>query len=136
MRRGVSLLELLVVLIVVGILVTILFPNYSKALEKYLVKDAQAALVTIFRAEQMYKLANQEYGTLTKLTDEGYLDPDPNPNPDWTFSTSGESATAFTATATRDSGSYSNDTVQLDQDWTGEAIYAKKRFDGTHPLRD
>ncbi len=128
-----------------AILAGLAVPSYLTMIEKTKVKEAQSTLVIIFRAEGMYRLANNKYGTLGQLVSGGYIHPDPNPIvipgaplPNWTFSTSGESETAFTATATRSVNSgYPNATVQLDQGWTGEPIYeGNKKFKGSHSLHD
>ena len=115
------------------------FPNYRRTIEKARVKDAQGTLAILFRAEQMYKLANPTYGTFDQLISGNYLDPNPN-SAQWTFSTSGATASAFVATATRQVGSYAGNTVSLNQNWTGDPIdngtYQGKAFFGDHPLHD
>ena len=137
---GLTLIELMVVVIIVAIIAGLAVPNYSKMVERTKVKDAQGTLNIIYRAEGMYKLSYLGYGTRTQLVAGSYLYPDPSNDANWTFSTSGVTATAFTATATRKAGAgdFSEKTVSLDKDWTGDAVYSEntKKYLGDHPLHD
>lgn len=127
---------------IVGALATLIVPNYQRTIEKTRVKEAQGSLAILFRAEQMYKLANQSYGTFNQLVSGTYLDPNPN-SAQWSYSTSSaDFSVGFTATATRQAGA--GQTVKLDQNWTGNPIndtgaggpYQGKTFFGDHPLHD
>ncbi len=136
-RGGFTLLELLVVVIVVAILAGIALPNFTKAIEKAKVQEAQGVLNTLFQAERIYRLDHDTFTTLALLDANGYLT-NPNPNANWNFSTSGETSTAFLAAATRTSGAHLNNTVEVDQNFTGSANpnYGGKIYRGNHPLRN
>ena len=139
---GTTLIELLIVVLIVAAIAGLAVPSYLRMIEKIKVKDAQATLTIIYRAEGMYRLAYNTYGTLDQMVTGNYIDPNPNPDPNWTFSTSGELATAFEATASRNpgAGEFSEKTIKLNQDWTGNPIpgppYNGKKFFGNHPLHD
>lgn len=127
-------MELMITVVIVGILAAIALPSFSKAVERAKVKETQAALAAIAGAERVYRLDQVGYGTLANLTANRYTS-DPG-NTDWNFATSGVTATAFTATATRTAGGYAGNTILVDEDYTGGAVYAGKIYDGTHPLHD
>ena len=146
-RPGVTLIELLIVVAILGILAGLAVPNYIKMIEKNRVKQTQATLNIIYRAEGMYRLANGGYGTLAQMLAGTYLDPNPNTSAEWTFTIvlggtgSNPPYETFTATATRQGGGdYASNTIELDQDWTGEAVsaspYSSKTYFGNHPLHD
>ncbi|MBU1727433.1 MAG: type II secretion system GspH family protein [Candidatus Omnitrophica bacterium] len=59
MRKGFTLLEMIVVIIIVGILATLGFSQYGSYREKVVDKEAQANLKLIQAAERIYRM---EYG--------------------------------------------------------------------------
>lgn len=61
LKRGFTLLELVVVIVVIGILATIAIPNYNKAKERALSKEAIASLKFIAGAEEMYEGEKDNY---------------------------------------------------------------------------
>jgi prepilin-type N-terminal cleavage/methylation domain-containing protein len=61
-KRAFTLLELIVVIIIVGVLGSLGFTRYSKAIEKSRIAEAKTLLGGIRKAEEGYK---QEYGTYT-----------------------------------------------------------------------
>ncbi|MBI3318442.1 MAG: prepilin-type N-terminal cleavage/methylation domain-containing protein [Candidatus Omnitrophica bacterium] len=136
-RRGFTLLELLVVVIVIGVLASVALPNYNRMIEKTRVRDAQGTLNMIFQAERVYRLDNASYGTLAQLIAGNYL-PDPNVSADWTYATSSATATAFQADATRSNATAN--TISLNENFTGRPIagapYNGKAYIGNHPQRD
>lgn len=62
-RRGFTLLELVIVVIIVGILAAIGFVQYNKMIEKSRASEAKAVLGQIRRAEQAYYQENNAYTT-------------------------------------------------------------------------
>ena len=68
-RKGFTLVELLMVVIIIGILVTLAVPNYYKSIERTKGAKAKANLKTIRDAETIYRNMNDTYTTiLTDLT--------------------------------------------------------------------
>jgi prepilin-type N-terminal cleavage/methylation domain-containing protein len=59
MKRGFTLLELVVVVIIIGILATLGFTQYGKVIEKGRIAEARMVLGAIRNAQEAYK---QEYG--------------------------------------------------------------------------
>ena len=114
------MLELMIGIIIVGILATLAIPNFSKAIEKTKVKDAQTTLAALYSAEKVYRLDQNAYGTLGNLIANHYIT-DPNAgNTTWGFA-DGEPPTAatFKITATRTGGGWNGGTVSVDENFTG-----------------
>ena len=60
-RPAMTLMELLMVLIVVGILVAIAIPSYHKTVERGYWREAQDLLITVYSGERVYFFSNDEY---------------------------------------------------------------------------
>ncbi|MBN1912904.1 MAG: hypothetical protein JW788_00735 [Candidatus Omnitrophica bacterium] len=59
-RCGVSLLEIAIALLIIGIMLVI-FPNQRKSIERHKGKEAEMSLIAIYNAEKRYKLENARY---------------------------------------------------------------------------
>ena len=66
MRKGFTLLELIVVVIIIGILATLGFSQYTRVIEKGRVAEAKMLLGQMRTAEEVYM---QEYGSRTATID-------------------------------------------------------------------
>ena len=61
MRKGFTLLELLIVVIIIGILATFAIPQYLKAVERAKGSKARHNMSLISEAEKMYRADNDTY---------------------------------------------------------------------------
>jgi prepilin-type N-terminal cleavage/methylation domain-containing protein len=124
MRKGFTLVELIVVVIIIGILATIAVPQYMKAVERSRGGKARSALTQIAKAEKMYSAENN--GLYLAQTDallaagglNDYVEMTDIGAPadvDWQYDTTTGVGT-FTATATKDVGlPNAGETLTLDQ---------------------
>jgi prepilin-type N-terminal cleavage/methylation domain-containing protein len=67
MKRGFTLLELIVVIIIIGILATLGFTQYTQVIEKGRSAEAKALLGNIRTAEIGYNTENGTYGAIANL---------------------------------------------------------------------
>ena len=65
--RGVTLMELMIVVVIIGILVAIAYPNYRDFAARAKRNEAKAMLLEIAQNEERFYLQNSRYGTLTEL---------------------------------------------------------------------
>ncbi|MFH1459843.1 MAG: prepilin-type N-terminal cleavage/methylation domain-containing protein [Candidatus Omnitrophota bacterium] len=118
-RKGFTLVELLMVVIIIGILVTIAVPSYFRSIERTKGGKAKAGLRAITNAQIQYRaLQDQFTAAYADLTDvdlpDDYLDGDDG---DWTYASVATPSTVVT-TASRIAGPYSGQMVTMDQDGT------------------
>ena len=118
MKKGFSLLELVIVLVVVGTLATLALPQYTRSRERALGREAQSNLRLILAAEKIYQM---EYITYWPASGSNSILIDINNNlklslvpTNWSWSVTGGAAT-FTASADRVTGPYSNCIYQITQ---------------------
>lgn len=122
-RAGMTLMELLVVVIIMAILACMILPKFSGHSERAAVSEAVQALSAIRQAEEAYRLDNLNVYTST-LAD---LDVD-LVQTNFTYGVAAAAGPTFTATATRqNTGSTpcTNKTITL----TNAGV-----FGGTHPF--
>ena len=122
LRRGVTLIELVTVLIIVGTLATLALPMFVKTMETTRAQEAVAALRQIRAAEKIYRTEENFYyprnatvaniGTINNFLRIS-LDKRANRNWDCAIRAAGNS---FTATVTRTRGRNSGETITIDQD--------------------
>ena len=100
-RRGFTLLELLMVVIIIAILATIALPQYLKVAERSRSAEALQLLASIRSSEGRFRAASAANLYTTDLTtlDIGV----PAATPNWTFSVSGTAA-GSNGVATRTAG--------------------------------
>lgn len=61
-QQGITLIELVVVMVIIGILASIAVPMYGEAMRKSKRRAAQAVMMDIANREQQYFVANRVYG--------------------------------------------------------------------------
>lgn len=113
MRKGFTLIELIVVVIVIGILATFALPQYLKATERAKGAKAKNAMGLIASAEKMYRAENDTYIVTTATTNNTVLGSfvelsaidSAAANLEWTINVSSATTSTFVIIATRISGS-------------------------------
>ncbi len=112
-RRGFTLLELMMVVVIIGILATIALPQYFKTAERARTSEALSILSAIRSAEIRYRSLSPANTYTTALTE---LDVDiPTTSPIWTFTVAGVSA-GSNAVATRLTGTCGGKALGMDLD--------------------
>jgi prepilin-type N-terminal cleavage/methylation domain-containing protein len=108
-RKGFTLVEVLIVVIIIGILASIGIPQFAASIEKAKGGEARAGLGHIQTGEKVYYAENEFYTTNTADLDitltQKY----------WAFSINTPTSTTYTATATRSGGTHNDQTLTMDQ---------------------
>lgn len=108
-RKGFTLVEVLIVVIIIGILAAIGVPQFANSIEKAKGGEARAGLGHIQTGEKVYFAENEFYTNnvddLDITLSERY----------WAFSISTPSSTSYTATSTRSGGTRAGQTITMDQ---------------------
>ena len=109
MRRGFTLVEIMIVVAIIALLAAIAIPNLLRARLQTNESASQAALKTIATAEVTYRSGNDAYGTLTNLgspsVGPAYIDkvlgctPEPCNKSGYSFVTLENTENTFTVTA-------------------------------------
>jgi prepilin-type N-terminal cleavage/methylation domain-containing protein len=111
-RKGFTLVEVLIVVIIIGILASIGIPQFAASIEKAKGGEARAGLGHIQTGEKVY-FAENEYYTSTPADLDITLT-----QKYWVFTITTPSSTTYTATATRSGGTHSGQTLTMDQSGT------------------
>jgi type IV pilus assembly protein PilE len=88
--RGVTLMELMIVVVIIGVMAAVAYPNYRDFAARAKRNEAKAILLEIAQNQERFYLQNSTYGTLSQLgyagdtltTDTGSYDVTINPPPD------------------------------------------------------
>ncbi len=113
-KKGFTLVELLMVVIIIGVLVTIAIPNYTRAVERSKGGKAKGTLDAIRKAELQYRGINDNYtNTLGDLTTVDLPYNAITADSDWSYAASAATASIVTMTATRRNGPYSSSTIVI-----------------------
>jgi len=101
--RGVSLMEVLVVLAVIGVFVSMSVPSFRRSMEQSRADIAGANLRAVWSAQRIYWLEHRCYTTdLSALESSGLLDSAIiSGTPQYAYAVPSADSSAFTATATR-----------------------------------
>jgi len=94
--RGVTLLELMIVVVIIGILTAIAYPNYREFAARAKRTEAKALLLEIAANQERFYLNANRFGTMTEL---GYDDPQITDSESYSVTVDSNDASNFTATA-------------------------------------
>lgn len=95
--RGVTLLELMIVVVILGILTAIAYPSYRQFIERAKRTEARALLLRIAVDQERFYLQNNTFGTMTQLQ---YDEPQITDSDAYSVTITANSASNFSATAT------------------------------------
>ena len=104
---GVTLIELMIVIVVLSILVAVGYPNYREFAARAKRTEARAALLEIAAAQERFYLQNQAFGDMEDL---GYDDPWITDSESYAITITANTAADFTAQA-----AYQNDDAENDK---------------------
>ena len=95
--RGITLIELMIVIVILSILVAVGYPNYREFAARAKRTEARAALLELSAAQERFYLQNQRFGDMGELN---YDDPWITDSESYSVTITANDAADFTATAT------------------------------------
>ncbi len=96
--RGITLLELMIVIVIIGILTAIAYPNYREFAARAKRTEAKALLLEIAANQERFYLNAQTFGNMTDL--QYTTDPMTTGSGSYTVTVTVNDASTFTAVAT------------------------------------
>jgi prepilin-type N-terminal cleavage/methylation domain-containing protein len=115
MRRGFTLVELMIVVVLIGVLASLVVPSYVKSVEEVKKQEAITNLQVTRLGERLYHQDNATYTTtwsdLSTYVDIGFRT---QANRNFNYSITSANATAFSARAARTNNA--SHRVTIDQD--------------------
>ncbi len=116
LRRGISLIEIVMVTVIIGILASLTVPSFHQALEQSRADVACANLRAIWSAQRLYWLQNRTYAVdLATLQSVDLLDSAVSNQTFYTYEIDGATSTGFSASAIRVTNSTWNGAFSLDE---------------------
>lgn len=121
-KKGFTLLEIIIVIIIVGVLASLALPRFFSTVEYSRSTEALSSVSAVRQSmERCYLQRNGTYAGCTDFTTLDLNDPGTSPNAHFTYTISGLSATGYTLTATRNTrdGGTTADIIAVAQTATG-----------------
>jgi type IV pilus assembly protein PilE len=104
-KKGFTLIELMVVIVVVAVLVSLAVPSFKDTLRKSRRSDAMNAITDVHLAQERWRANHTTYATLVQL---GKANPMPSPGSHYNLTVTGNTTHAYTIVATAQ-GDQAND---------------------------
>jgi prepilin-type N-terminal cleavage/methylation domain-containing protein len=116
-RRGLTLLEIMVVIVVTGVLAAWTVPSFRRGIEQARVDQAAANLRSVWAAQRLYRLDAGTYAAdLGSLRDAGLIDPAIlSATSPFTYQITAADVAGFVVTATRSGSARWSGVLALDQ---------------------
>ena len=116
MKKGFTLIEVLIVVIILGILATIAVPQFTRVVERARRGEALTIMAGVQTGQRLYSLENDSFTTNLNLLDAVIAN-----NKYWNYSMLSASGSNFVIRATRSGSDWNSQTVLLNQDglWSG-----------------